>query len=256
MMRGKWIGVLAVAFLMGAAHQRAHAQATTGLPPGFVCGLSYADEYKSPWPFNGVICLENVDATCGAFASAKVHTLQLTSSCGTVIGAAPGFLNYSDGDRGEPNAFGYYHQSWNTPNTTTSTKYQLPTGTACGFKESCNSTGQTCMGFDANVSCPAGWRQKWADDMNAPSGCRFVWCEYQDPNNLCKSQNCVSSVQPTGTVCGLTDSRKKFPSDLNGGQCMGLTPSPSNCASLGYTFQGFYDNGSQSGTGVGYCMKQ
>lgn len=247
------IAAVTATSLIGAAGGPARAQSTTGLPPGFVCGMSYL-WWDTPFGV-ATTCSEPLDGTCNAFASGSAHTARITSNCGIVIGADPGFLTYSDGDRGMKSGFGFYHQSWNTPNSTPPAKYLLPAGTACGFKEACNSTGQTCMGYDANTSCPPGWYRKWADDMNAPSGCGFVWCEYQDPNRLCTSMSCVHDAQPSGTVCGLTDSRKKFPNDLNGGQCMNATPSPTSCASIGYQFHGFWDSGSPSGTGVGFCMK-
>jgi hypothetical protein len=103
------------------------------------------------------------------------------------------------------------------------------------------------MDFDANVSCPAGWTKKVASDMKAPSGCGFVWCEYQDPNNLCTTQACQHTNQPYGLACGITDN------DRNNGQCMGRLTTQ-GCP-LGYVRYGYFDDGRSPGHGVGWCSR-
>jgi hypothetical protein len=211
---------------------------STGMPTGAVCGLAYRRPGSAVYGNNH----------CEGFRT--LVTFPNNTLC-AVDGPFPtttnGYLKVADGDRGLPACNGFYHYRFNRVGTVDSRQYRLPRGTACGFKEACNNSGESCMGFDANVSCPPGWFKKSAWDLNAPSGCGFVWCEYQDPNNLCTAEPCISKNQPFGHVCGITDS------DRDNGQCVG-TPTTYGCPA-GYTRYGYFDDGRSAGRGVGWCAK-
>ena len=173
------------------------------------------------------------------------------------IGTVPGFTYVLDGDQGLYPGYGYSHQRLTTSspgvNLTNTHQLVLPKGTACGFKETCNNAGETCMGKDPAGwidPCPNGWVKRSASDIRGPSGCGFVWCEYQDPSNLCDSL-CMLLAQSRGLVCGLTDSDKPFGS--GGGQCQGGSTQTS-CPS-GWQRYGNYDDGRPSGHGLGWCSK-
>jgi hypothetical protein len=200
----------------------------------------------------------------GTYYSTTYNPPPYTScSGGGSANASPGTVMDADGDGGLATNYGFYHQDWtNTKsgytNTTASDQFLLPKGTVCGLKEALHDTTVTCMGHDANAAtnpCPTGWSQKFRNDTSAPSGGRFVWCEYQDPHGLCTSGTCYYTQQPVGIVCGATDTGKVYPGNSGGGQCMGLQPTPSNCSSLGYTYFAA-DAGAGSGSGLGYCIKQ
>lgn len=176
-------------------------------------------------------------------------------------GALFGYHLAVDGDRGRAPGFGFFHQTLNpTPGSgdvAHSHEYMLPKGTACGFKESCNDSGERCMGFDANVACPNGWLRKVGTDVNAPSGCGFVWCEYQDPLNLCTGRcfanQTTSSWLPMGLTCGITDT------DRQNGQCLGQPthlgcPAGWNNGGLSPPQNGI-DHGRPLGHGILWCSK-
>ena len=208
---------------------------STGLPNGATCGLAYR---RPGSPVIGTGCegvqtIEPSSAICLGWNQPTVRP--------------PGFVLASDGDRGLPACYGFWHWRFNETSGADSTNFRLPKGTACGFKEACNNSGERCMGFDANVSCPAGWVKKLSSDLNAPNGCGFVWCEYQDPNNLCTSRACQYDNQPMGLVCGITDN------DRNNGQCQGMLTK--NGCPWGYSRYGFFDDGRSAGHGVGWCAK-
>lgn len=214
-----------------------------GRPQGITCGLAYAKPYQ-------------VDANGACNGTTTVTVYAPSPPSYTLTQSAPvGFTPISVGDRGLASGWGFFvsSQTNSTGGVTTanSNDLLLPKGTACGFKESCNQgSSVTCLGFDANVSCPSGWTRKWAGDSNAPGGCNFVWCEYQDPNGYCSTSACTSNGGLPGIVCGITDSQA---SGGNIGQCLGVDTRFS-CPS-GWTRMGNYDWGRSSGNGVGWCTK-
>jgi hypothetical protein len=75
-----------------------------------------------------------------------------------------------------------------------------------------------------------------------------VWCEYQDPHDLCTTTACQVDNQPFGLVCGITDN------DRNNGQCLGQLTT-SGCPA-GFTRYGYFDDGRSAGHGVGWCAKR
>jgi len=209
-----------------------------GLPTGFTCGLAYRR------PGSGI----HGNNECAGFTT-LIHSTTDTRCIGENAPLTPaGFAWVPDGDRGLPSCNGFYHFRFAGSNAIASTRFRVPRGTACGFKEACNDSGERCLGFDANVSCPAGWTQRIASDLNAPNGCGFVWCEYQDPHDLCTTAACRVDNQPFGLTCGITDS------DRNNGQCLGQ-PTTSGCPA-GFTRYGFFDDGRSAGHGVGWCAKR
>jgi hypothetical protein len=253
-MRARTRGAALAGVISGVALSTVVATAAANpLPMGLTCGMSYvmnkycANSNNVNW-INGYVLDSNGWPYYTAIAGVGACQPAAWTS------QAPGFVTISDGDRGLPSGGGFYHQAYATsdPNLPASDRYVLPKGTACGFRESCNRPAPLCLGFDANRSCPPGWNRKWAADMNAPSGCNFVWCEYQDPHGLCDAGCSQSSNVPWGTVCGITDSRYSDPAG-NGGQCMGI-PTRNGCPQ-GYYFHGFFDDGSSGGNGVGLCMR-
>jgi len=211
------------------------ALGVSGFPQGLTCGIAYR---------NGSNIV--VNGAC--------------NSMPTMLGAAAsGFHIANDGDFGLPAGTGFKHQAYNgdaNVNSSNSNQLFLPKGAACGFKHTCNSNGETCLGFNPGAnSCPPGWLPKTANDANAPSGCNFAWCEYQDPNNLCTGESCYLSGIPKGTACGITDF------DKNNGQCLGVSTGQStngvaNCAGSptnDFWASNFFDAGRSSGHGVGFC---
>jgi hypothetical protein len=245
MNKGKYL--MAIALLLGAAGvpQLARAQTSTGLPQGFACGLSHY--------FNCGAQFQSACSAYGTFPTAPA-TVTFVNSCAINKNTMSGFVTLADGDGGLSAGYGFYHFSWAGPNSTPTTQYLLPKGTVCGLKEAKFDPSETCLGYDSNISCPPGWTQKFRNDSGAPSGGRFVWCEYQDPNNLCTASSCYYTNQPTGTVCGASDTLKVYPGNITGGQCMGLSPSTTNCASLGYQYFA-RDDSAPSGSGLGFCVK-
>ena len=156
---------------------------STGVPEGFVCGLAYVHQAYN--------CCGGTDTayvqwhgTCEGTDGVVVNDVVTTDLwVGNAWNEHPatGYAVQADGDQGCPGGAGYYHQYSNVVNGTPSTKYLLPQGTACGFKESCNnSTNITCMGMDPVVSCPLGWTRRSAVDNSGGgrSGCTWNWCEY------------------------------------------------------------------------------
>jgi hypothetical protein len=220
------------------------------LPQGFTCGLGYVRNYND----NPVLAYCNDALTIWAYTTSPPLTYHVQQQ------TYQGFSNISDGDRGLGNGWGYYHQRLISSSSGVSAANAdylvLPPGTACGFKETCNSGGETCLGKDPNSTtdpCPIGWTKRTANDASAPSGCNFAWCEYQDPHSLCSSGTCPVSDQQTGIVCGITDSDKAPGS--GGGYCMGLSTQTACPAGWGWQRHGNYDAGRSGGHGLAWCSK-
>ncbi|HEX4416851.1 MAG TPA: WSC domain-containing protein [Kofleriaceae bacterium] len=193
--------------------------------------------------------------------------LAYVGSFGQVIGAAAyealtpsgngdGFVLRSDGDVGMPSNTGFYHQelaSGGLTEASTSASFKLFPGTACGFHHTLNDPGRTCMGYDpANNQCPGGWLPRKHFDMSSGSG-YYVWCEYQDPNNLCTNPaappfpnitDCLSLARDSGyanTVTSNTDAAG-FAAITNGTCIAGWTATP------------YFDSGRPSGSGLAFCL--
>jgi hypothetical protein len=224
-------------------------------PEGFVCGLAYSNSSDFGMP-----SLTPVNGRCMGFST-------LNNFRGAP-GTPAGFAAVRDGDAGLPGSIlGFFHQYQTTstytgaPDPAYSRVLRLPKGTACGLRHtgSCQGTNSLrCMGHDPAVSCPLGWQRKQASDINGPSGCGFMWCEYLDPNSLCTSNDCVFNLQPAGIVCGLSDS--DYPAlPTNGvatqGRCMGMA-TPSGCpTSWAWQRFGNFDDGRSAGHGLTWCTK-
>ena len=146
---------------------QAAGAATHGLHAGFTCGLAYAG--RAPHPRQQRV----------RWVPTLVHRTTDTRCIGENAPLIPpGFAWVSDCDRGcrrqrllIPIAVGA-----RSPRPVPPAR-----GTACGFKEACNNSGERCLGFDGNVSCPAGWNATDRQRPRGANGCGFVWCEYQDP---------------------------------------------------------------------------
>jgi hypothetical protein len=230
-------------------------------PMGFTCGLAYSARYEPvgpPYPPNTVRPTNwPVDGKC-------MGTSTIMSSQYWPYLPAAGFGNGNDGDNGQTFGLGFYHQyqaasTGDTDDEEYPQKLLLPKGTACGFKHTCNSSKTlTCMGWNPAVSCPAGWQQRQASDASGANGCNYAWCEYQDPMNLCTSNDCKFNMQPSGIACGVTDS--DYPDThtnpkLAAGRCLGSVTK--NGCPPGFTWQwyGKYDAGRSSGHGLAWCTK-
>jgi hypothetical protein len=207
--------------------------AVSGYPQGLTCGIAYL---VLPTYETVGICEGN-------------YTYQQPALSGWHVA--------TDGDTGLGSGSGFFHQAKNSsdpgivatgPGENTD-QLQLPQGAACGFKERCHDSGETCMGLDATSSCPPGWLPRVGSDINAPNGCGFVWCEYQDPNHLCTLGSSCANSLPQGMACGINDD------DRNTGSCLGMTTTPSSTCPNGYYKHGFYDDGRHSGHGVGWCVQ-
>jgi hypothetical protein len=216
------------------------------LPTGTTCGLGYYKDGNTivKGICNGASTLNPTRFQCSPLGAICISTGTSTPTPGAHLAA--------DGDRGLGSGWGFYHQTFDASpgsgDVADSAFYALPSGTACGFKEACNDSGETCMGFNANVSCPSGWVRRVSSDLHAPSGCGFVWCEFQDVSQNCPDDCGLTTYWiPSGTVCGITDG------DRNNGQCLGFS-TLLGCPS-GWTRYGFLDDGRPAGHGVGWCVK-
>jgi hypothetical protein len=245
--------VLSLAGLVACGDQsdvevKASALGVSGWPQGMDCGLGY---YR-----NGV---NVVDGVCQGFRTGNANIDWCDQSamgrCDVAGSCAPGFGVGPDGDRGLCAPWGFYHQhllsSTGGVTLTNTDQLFLPKGTACGFKDNCNDPALTCMGFNPAVSCPPGWVKKVGSDSNAPASCNggpggFVWCEYQDPNNLCTG-TCQLQDQPAGIVCGIDDN------DRHNGQCLGQ--STDSACPPGWARKTWFDDGRSVGHGIGWCTK-
>ena len=221
------------------------ALVTAGKPQGFTCGLGY---YRN--------CVNVDSGNCNGVLTGDTGGNCANGNWYFNTNAGPGYHLDADGDRGLGPFWGLYHQAWTTSDTNVnanSASLLLPKGTACGFKDNCNDHGELCMGLDAAFSCPSGWNKMVASDINAPSSCNggpggFVWCEYQDPGNVCTG-TCQTTDQPYGTVCGISDNDR-----TPAGKCLGVTNTNSTCPP-GYTWHGRYDDGRSVGHGVSWCSR-
>jgi hypothetical protein len=211
----------------------AKTAAVTGvsaLPQGLVCGMAYQWDSSTR--------LVN-------FCAGK-NTFQPPYS--------NGFEQQYVGDRGLAYGNGFYDQSYASVYAASpfdSANLILPKGAVCGFKRGCFDFTTTCMGINAAENCPFGWRMKVGSDLNAPAGCNYNWCEYQDPNSLCPNGNCLPSI-PTGLVCGLTDNDAGT-DPFRKGQCLGLDVNTQACPGGVMVRRGWYDWGRPSHHGLGWC---
>jgi len=227
--------------------------AAQSLPIGFTCGLSNAWSQNSG--FNWFANLHNC-ALGGDTPIPPVNVIYTAFGASTFTSNQNHFTTVADGDGGDSPGWGFYHFSYNEWNPTPPDEFHLPKGTVCGFKEAAfSSPWTTCMGKDPQRSeCESmpGWKTKFRNDAGGPGGTgRFVWCEYQDPKHYCDGGGCTV---PVGTVCGASDTQKVFPGNSGGGQCLGLPPSPTNCANLGLSYYA-WDSNAPAGQGLAYCIK-
>jgi hypothetical protein len=176
--------------------------------------------------------------------------------------AADGWVNLSDGDKGNNQNYGFYHQELKsygggTKDLTVSDKFRLPRGTACGFHHTQNTPPQlvagertsTCMGNDpASDGCPNGWAVKSHFDMSSDNG-YFTWCEYQDPHGLCDTDpQCLVRARANGYAVGISSN-----TDATGVESGGsLHNAP--CPSPGYVRTSFFDDGRDRDKGLSWCM--
>jgi hypothetical protein len=176
--------------------------------------------------------------------------------------AAPGWLAREEGDLGNNSGYGFYHQELTAPSygvggnglTTGPTDlFKLPYGTDCGFHHNQNSPANlqtgvgTCMGYDAYVSCPTGWQRKTMYDANS-SGGYFVWCEYEDPHEICIADpSCLQTAHNMGLACGLGSDTTDGQPGLCGELGQNICPS-------GWVPSGYFDDGRSSGQGLMVCL--
>jgi hypothetical protein len=238
---------------------------TVGLPAGLTCGIGYIAPFQTA-----------AFGSCNGFPTAQFTG---TSTNYTIHReAGPGFLNVQAGDRGLGPNFGFYNQTRSFTDAAAigkSDDLALPRGTACGFKETCNDTGEMCFGnFDpARNQCPTGWVPRRAMDILGASNCNFAWCEYLDPHRHSwkvlasgaeapggdcpddpmppdgTNHTCLPNL-PSGTACGITDKQSPF----NTGVCV-TTFTPSGSCPAGFTAHPFFDWGRPAGVGVTWCSK-
>jgi len=199
------------------------------LPQGLNCGLMY-------WRGGSGGSVEST--SCNGY---------LTKS----YSAISNYSRTSSGDYGLSSGQGYYTMARTSSyGSTDPSKMKVPKGTVCGLGHSKNYPTATCMGYGSIASCPSGWNRRIGYDASS-SGGYWHWCEYQDPSSLCTSSSCYGSntYVPQGTVCGLGHN------DWSYGSCTTKTISSSTSCPSGYTFYGWYDRGSSSGHGMGWCQK-
>ena len=106
------------------------------------------------------------------------------------------------------------------------------------------------MGFDpATGQCPVGWTARVGVDFNPPAVGTWVWCEYQDPNNL-GANGSWSATVPPGLACGMADT------DGPPGNCLGIdtrnTDGLAHCPASMFR-SAFFDDSRSAGHGVGWC---
>jgi LGFP repeat len=212
------------------------------LPQGLTMNLHYTGYSSGPFA-------HNIPCETGPFAS----------SYGDVIARF-------DGDVGQAGGYGFCHNELVyalIADQSRSARFKLLPGAACGFHQTHNSPGLTCMGFDPALNqCPPGWLPRSQFDMSsgdgqAPCGnlqnqkhCHyFVWCEYQDPNHLCgdpHTMKCISDAQETPYAVSISSNVNKEASGAavaNGGNCpIGWNRTPS------------FDMGRSDGQGLSWCQ--
>jgi hypothetical protein len=167
-----------------------------------------------------------------------------------------GWVVVSDGDRGDGNAAGdgFYHQELQRAlgtrpfsmttivdnDLSQAENYVLPAGTICGFHHTLNSPNHTCMGVDAaSARAIPGWTVHNHFDMSSNTG-HYVWYEYNDPHNLCESEQCINdTVRTLGVAFGVQSN-----TDASG--------QGHNCPAH-MSRSAFYDAGRGSGQGLSFC---
>lgn len=188
-------------------------------------------------------------------AVAGVSTLSMPDSSHFNISSAAGWTVSSDGDRGNNASFGFYHQSLTAgagglTDTSVSTRFALPAGTACGFHHTQNTPanaatgGGLCMGNDPALGqCPAGWRARSHFDMSSDTG-SFTWCEYLDPNGFCPNgSTCELNAASAGYAIGVASDTDAAGNDVYGTDCP-----------AGLTRSAWFDDGRGAGQGLGSCV--
>ena len=189
-------------------------------------------------------------------AVAGVQTLSMPDASHFNISSAPGWSVSSDGDRGNNASFGFYHQELTAADgggltdTSISTRFALPGGTACGFHHTQNTPANslpgsgTCMGSDPALGqCPSGWRPRSHFDMSSDTG-SFVWCEYLDPNGFCPNgSTCELNAASAGYAIGVASDTDAAGNDIYGAACP-----------AGLTRSAWFDDGRGAGQGLGSCV--
>jgi hypothetical protein len=164
-------------------------------------------------------------------------------------GNGDGFVVRGDGDFGMPSGAGFYHQelgAGGVADPALSDHLKLLPGAACGFHHTRNSSGLTCMGLDAASSCPNGWTARRHFDMSSDTGF-FVWCEYQDPHNVCAGPartDCGASASFIGYDVGIASNTESDGTSLAWGAA----------CPAGWTRMPSFDDGRPSGQGLSWCM--
>jgi hypothetical protein len=237
------------------------------LPQGLTCGVSYVQD-NYPVDLN----------SCNGVATFSQCSFNIfTGTYDWCANAAPGYVWVSDGDRGHPEKWGYWHQELaaGTTDTTQASNFLLPRGAACGFHHSGNSPGRTCMGFNPSkafaaidermpdgsvspgqVGCPPGWTPKAAFDMSSDKY-YWSWCEYNDELHRSDGQ---PTIQVTGVACGISDNNQNLlPASMRAGQCMGyqvVAPLAATAACPpGMKASLWRDEGEPENVGLGFCTE-
>jgi hypothetical protein len=171
--------------------------------------------------------------------------------------AASGFDYIATGDLGMPYGQGFFHNALFL-STTVAASYAedalpLPRGVVCGLMHTGSAFAPpTCLGHDAEQSCPNGWVRRTAfdhDDGGYSPQNFWAWCEYQDIHALCPKGKCSNNV-PLGTVCGLSEKG----STETSGICDGDDVIAHGCPK-GWQAVGPRDEGAPSGQGLFWCTR-
>lgn len=217
---------------------------SVGYPKDLHAGLGYIAAWSTIYQGS---CVGTVTAT--AYSNTDGAGTQYVRT----TGVATGHHNASDGDRGQPVNFGFYHQAQksSTGDVSDTSWLMLPKGTACGFKETGNNSSETCYGHDPKYGCPPDWDPKIGTDSSAPAGTNFAWCEYRDDHTLCPVGSASAFANlPSGTACGITDNTR------NNGRCLDKLAPTQGCPDGGWVRStSFYDAGDTNGHGIGWCVK-
>jgi hypothetical protein len=209
----------------------------------------------------GVIPLE-------ATSSTPVQTLLLDPSGNSfTVQAASGWLTQSDGDMGNSLNFGFYHQELTATgggvtDLAVSDRFRLPRGTACGFHHTMNTPynilagpQSTCMGQDpAYGQCPNGWTARSHFDMSSGHGA-FVWCEYEDQNNLCTNDpSCLATARANGYTFGISSDADSNGTEWNAPPVLSTPAQPGDVSCPeGFSRTAFFDDGRGAGWGLSWC---
>jgi hypothetical protein len=211
----------------------------------------------------------------GSFFTSPVgslRTLAANTSKGTfIVESAQGWNVMTDGDLGLKSGSGFYHQELTTAGggvqPTQTDAFVLPAGAACGFHHTQVSpankaTGAgTCMGYDAAISCPQGWTQRFVFDDSSGDGnvdctlptslrdsadCgHWVWCEYKDPYNLGETAAALTKAAQSGVAMNLS----AVVSEAD----YGVSAAGQSCPS-GWTRTAYFDDGRPAGQGLSSCL--